>query len=245
MRNRILIGVTALLLAIPAISIAGDRFNDVPSDHTFHNDIAWLADRGITRGCNPPANDEFCPEDSVTRGQMSAFIHRFANTSEPRLTGTEGPDQLLRDSTWVALDSLNVQAPADGGALLLNGSGIFFIETDTDAGGFGLLEVTVDQNCSNQADGIPTLWETLTTGGDSATVVGSIPVTNGTHTVRLCALAVHLDTSERTEAIQSRVTALWASQGQVETLDADASEDAPSKTELLDRVQEMVDRAGD
>src|SRR5690606_9784835 len=31
---------------------------------------------GITRGCNPPANDRFCPDDHVTRGQMAAFLVR-------------------------------------------------------------------------------------------------------------------------------------------------------------------------
>jgi hypothetical protein len=43
---------------------------------TFEADIEWLAATGVTRGCNPPTNDEFCPEDSVTRGQMAAFLHR-------------------------------------------------------------------------------------------------------------------------------------------------------------------------
>ena len=42
----------------------------------FESDIVWLADSGITRGCNPPSNDLFCPEDPVTRGQMAAFLTR-------------------------------------------------------------------------------------------------------------------------------------------------------------------------
>jgi len=42
----------------------------------FATDIARLANAGITRGCNPPTNDRFCPDDSVTRGQMAAFLHR-------------------------------------------------------------------------------------------------------------------------------------------------------------------------
>jgi hypothetical protein len=44
--------------------------------HLFESDIAWLAERGITKGCNPPANDRFCPDDPVTRGQMAAFLVR-------------------------------------------------------------------------------------------------------------------------------------------------------------------------
>ncbi len=43
----------------------------------FTSDIIWLADAGITQGCNPPANDMYCPNDRVTRGQMAAFLVRF------------------------------------------------------------------------------------------------------------------------------------------------------------------------
>jgi hypothetical protein len=42
----------------------------------FESDIEWLARSGITSGCNPPANDLFCPDDAVTRGQMAAFLVR-------------------------------------------------------------------------------------------------------------------------------------------------------------------------
>jgi hypothetical protein len=54
----------------------GPSFDDVPTTHTFHGDVEWLAAEAITRGCNPPANTLFCPDDSVTRGQMAAFLHR-------------------------------------------------------------------------------------------------------------------------------------------------------------------------
>jgi len=43
---------------------------------TFEADINALAAAGVTRGCNPPENDRFCPEDPVTRGQMAAFLNR-------------------------------------------------------------------------------------------------------------------------------------------------------------------------
>jgi hypothetical protein len=42
----------------------------------FEADIQWLANTGITKGCNPPANDMFCPNEVVTRGQMAAFLVR-------------------------------------------------------------------------------------------------------------------------------------------------------------------------
>jgi len=51
-------------------------FDDVPPSNVFEGDIAWLAGQGITKGCNPPENTLFCPEDPVTRGQMAAFLVR-------------------------------------------------------------------------------------------------------------------------------------------------------------------------
>lgn len=44
--------------------------------NVFESDIGWLGATGVTRGCNPPANDMFCPDQLVTRAQMAAFLHR-------------------------------------------------------------------------------------------------------------------------------------------------------------------------
>jgi hypothetical protein len=68
----VLVGLIALTAS------AAHTFTDVPDEHTFHDDIQWMRDVGITRGCNPPANTEFCPNDFATRGELSAFFHRFA-----------------------------------------------------------------------------------------------------------------------------------------------------------------------
>ncbi len=53
-----------------------ERFIDVLSDHTFVDDVEWLAAEGISRGCNPPANTMFCPDLDMTRGQMAALLVR-------------------------------------------------------------------------------------------------------------------------------------------------------------------------
>jgi hypothetical protein len=71
--------VTGALL-VPAAVYAAHRFNDVPNNHTFHEAIGWMADNGITLGCNPPANTNYCPDDNVTRGQMAAFLRRLAES---------------------------------------------------------------------------------------------------------------------------------------------------------------------
>ena len=60
-------------LALPATVRA--EFLDTDSS-IFAADIERLAAAGVTQGCNPPANDRFCPTQPVTRGQMAAFIAR-------------------------------------------------------------------------------------------------------------------------------------------------------------------------
>ena len=54
--------------------VGGNTFTD-DNDSIFEDDIAKLAAAGITRGCNA-AGTEFCPDGSVTRGQMAAFLRR-------------------------------------------------------------------------------------------------------------------------------------------------------------------------
>jgi hypothetical protein len=71
--------ITAVVL-LPIAVMGADRFDDVPASNTFYDDIEWMAANGITRGCNPPANTQYCPDDDVTRGQMAAFMHRLASS---------------------------------------------------------------------------------------------------------------------------------------------------------------------
>ena len=65
-----------LTRALGLVDDGGD--NDFVDDDSsvFEGDIARLAAADITRGCNPPENSRFCPDDPVTRGQMAAFLHR-------------------------------------------------------------------------------------------------------------------------------------------------------------------------
>ena len=67
------------------------QFTDI-SGSVHENDINALAASGITRGCNPPANDQYCPRDVVTRGQMAAFMARgldLDNVSDPDFFGDD------------------------------------------------------------------------------------------------------------------------------------------------------------
>jgi hypothetical protein len=66
-----MVAVAVVLAALPP----GGTFIDDDRD-THEGGIEAIAAAGITLGCNPPANDRFCPEDTVTRGQMAAFLAR-------------------------------------------------------------------------------------------------------------------------------------------------------------------------
>ena len=75
-------------LDLPAAS--GIDFAD-DNDSIFEGSIEKLAAAGITKGCNPPANTNFCPRESVTRGQMAAFLVRALGLTErdPAVTFTD------------------------------------------------------------------------------------------------------------------------------------------------------------
>lgn len=81
MKRGILAALTVPLFAMAAIPVfaqtlppGGTFIDDNGSVH--EGDIEAIAAAGVTRGCNPPTNDQFCPDDSVTRGEMAAFIVR-------------------------------------------------------------------------------------------------------------------------------------------------------------------------
>lgn len=111
-RRRVVIIALALVASavIGATSaLAASRFLDVPDDHTFAEDIAWLADTGVTRGCNPPANDRFCADQPVTRGQMAAFLHRLADAGVVDAATLDG----LTADTFATADDLAAYATLD------------------------------------------------------------------------------------------------------------------------------------
>ena len=83
----------------PPISTPSSPFTDVPPDYWAINYIKAVKDAGITKGCNPPQNDRFCPEDVVTRAQMAAFIIR-AIEGEPTNYSTNPYFSDVPSSHW-------------------------------------------------------------------------------------------------------------------------------------------------
>jgi len=59
-----------------------DWFED-DDDSIFEAAIDRLAASGITAGCNPPSNTNFCPNANVTRGQMASFLSRALSLPTP------------------------------------------------------------------------------------------------------------------------------------------------------------------
>jgi hypothetical protein len=81
-----------------------DAFTDDETS-VFEGAINKLARAGITLGCNPPDNDNFCPDGKVTREQMAAFLTRALGLPP-------GPDAFTDDETSVFATSINAMARA-------------------------------------------------------------------------------------------------------------------------------------
>ncbi|MDJ0496802.1 MAG: hypothetical protein QNJ89_03165 [Acidimicrobiia bacterium] len=72
-----LVAVIAIGLMSPGVAALEPGGSFVDDNGSVHEaSIEAIADEGITVGCNPPVNDRFCPEDSVSRGQMATFLVR-------------------------------------------------------------------------------------------------------------------------------------------------------------------------
>jgi len=67
--------------AVPSALAAGRFVDDDGSVHEGY--IEAIAAAGITHGCNPPVNDRYCPQDTVTRGEMAAFLTRALGLGPP------------------------------------------------------------------------------------------------------------------------------------------------------------------
>jgi hypothetical protein len=131
-----------IVLAVSIPALAGDTFTDVPESNIFHDDITWLADQGVTRGCNPPDNTEFCPGDNVTREQMAAFLHRLSGSvlTEAAVGGTTTLEaQLAAGNLATAAYQDVAAAEADGYASTLGpGEGSLGCFEDPARGGMGV-----------------------------------------------------------------------------------------------------------
>lgn len=76
--------VVALATTLVVAMAAAGSAADLPPGGTFLDDdlmqeegwIEAIAEAGVTFGCNPPKNDEFCPDRILTRAQMASIFVR-------------------------------------------------------------------------------------------------------------------------------------------------------------------------
>jgi hypothetical protein len=70
--------LTLLLAGAVAVPVAwaSHQFGDVPETNPHHEDVSAIFGARITQGCNPPANDLYCPDHFVRRDQMASFLQR-------------------------------------------------------------------------------------------------------------------------------------------------------------------------
>lgn len=85
-------------LLLPAT--AGDFFTD-DAGLVFEDDINRVAAAGITLGCNPPDNSRFCPDRSISRGEMATMLTRAFDYPDPK------KDWFADDQTSVHEGSIN------------------------------------------------------------------------------------------------------------------------------------------
>ena len=72
--------VASVLALLTAVLPPGGTFTD--DDSSVHEGgIEAIAAEGITVGCNPPFNDEFCPDRDISRAEMATMISRSLELS--------------------------------------------------------------------------------------------------------------------------------------------------------------------
>lgn len=192
------------MLAVPSAVTASHTFVDVSDSNVHHDDITWLQNAGVTRGCNPPANTEFCPDEPVLRQEMASFMRRLAEkrvvdaATVAGLTPGEIAHGYARKGATEAgslngvrkLEEIRITVPADG-YLQLSGAASF----RDDDGGSMLVWLQLDKTTceASPEDAARIGFGYASTAGnddnsivDTASAQGMVAVTRGTHTVTLC-----------------------------------------------------------
>ncbi len=215
MRKSLLVLVLSLIvvvLAPVAVMAAGGPFHD-DDDSAFEEDINWLAGAGVTAGCNPPTFDEFCPGSSVTRGQMAAFMRRFAKfldaedgqvaaADNAETVGGLHPGDLIRingaavdtpinnftAAVWTDIVTMHLEAPVDG---VLHVAGSVGVEDDSTLVGnsWTAFRLTIDGVSVHSLDEGYTVELSGDPGDEPFSTIASlnaaVAVTAGNHEVSL------------------------------------------------------------
>lgn len=151
------------------IAFASHQFNDVPDGNIFHDQIDFLASRNITLGCG---GGNFCPNNSVSRQEMAAFLERMARALSPVVlnvvgaTVTAGTNACLTEAYTPEFDQI---ATFTGGVY-------GFDEGDV----YSRVQYRIDAGTWNDVDGAWYVPDTAAASGyASAPLVGYLPLEAG------------------------------------------------------------------
>ncbi len=101
-RQRVFLVMVAVILSISTITLGSHIFPDVVTTAFYHNAVEWVFNRGITAGCG---GGLYCPDATVTRGQMAVFLQREgqALTPDGRLAFFGGGTPITSATTLVCI----------------------------------------------------------------------------------------------------------------------------------------------
>ena len=102
---RATLGVRSPYVSLVAAPWTIAPFTDIAGS-THYDSIVFIWREGITKGCNPPSNDLYCPGAGVTRGQMAAFLNRALDLPPT------GEDFFVDDDTSIFQADINRIAAA-------------------------------------------------------------------------------------------------------------------------------------
>jgi hypothetical protein len=230
LRLSVVVLLVLAVLAPVAVFAAGGQFTD-DDDSMFEVDIEWMAASGITIGCNPPANDNFCAESNVTRGQMAVFMHRLADNQlvdAAKLAGEEpayyetmlwandlelGPLAQTLVTGGASYVDLAIDVPYDG-YLKIDASATLY---DPDTVVQSLWWIEVDDTCYADPAGISQAGFAYVSVDSnrrqSASLTGGVAVEAGAHTITLCGTAT---TSASANVYGPSLTVLFTTAGMVD-----------------------------
>jgi hypothetical protein len=242
-RRSLIVGTVVTLLLLPIAAYAANQFTDVPSSNVFHDAIDWMKDNGITLGCNPPANDKYCPNNPVTRGQMAAFMKRLADNEvvDAAALGGSGPQAFKSRGGAVAIDTTFGQGatsiahitgftvPAGGGVLIASADVSFLANSGSQLGAI-FLEFDGPGACTSSPSAFG-YFET-STGFDASSTSLTKAVNKGDHRIDLCAGGLSANT---TDALGS-LTVQW-----VEQAEGGTTVLAGAKS-LMQRLSDLADK---
>lgn len=153
--------VLALLLLIPAAAYAGHVFNDVGDTDTHIDGITFMKDSGVSVGCD--ANNNYCPDDNVTRAQMATFMYRLSGNdpaTPPSVIAKSAESAARADSAVVATNPIAVAGGSFGGSV-----------STSDWTEVGSVEITIPAEATS-ATVVGTFSAETTCSGGSGLLIG-------------------------------------------------------------------------